>query len=172
MKNELSLYGITEEMRNLDELWEMAINEETGEIIDGDVLDKLQNEIEVYLQDKSAGIVKYYKNRGYFIDVVDQEIKKLQALKKTAENKQNNFEKYIKMCMEKMGLSKIETENGSLSLRNSESVFIENEKVIPKEFTTIVQEIKISKADIKKAIKEGKIVPGASLTQNRYLVVR
>src|SRR3712207_7101042 len=99
---ELPIYGITEEMRNLDILWEMAIDEETGEIMDGDVLEQLQNEIGIYLQNKSARIVKYYKSRDYFIDAVDQEIKKLQALKKASQNKQENFKKYIKMCMEKM----------------------------------------------------------------------
>ncbi|MDY2573326.1 MAG: siphovirus Gp157 family protein [Fusobacterium necrophorum] len=169
---ELSLYGITEEMRNLDILWEMAIDEETGEIMDGDVLEQLQNEIGIYLQNKSAGIIKYYKSRDYFIDAVDQEIKKLQALKKASQNKQENFKKYIKMCMEKMGLSKIETENGTLSLRKSEAVLIENERIIPTEFTTIVQETKISKTEIKKAIKSGKVIPGASLVENRSLVVK
>lgn len=169
---ELSLYGITEEMRNLDILWEMAIDEETGEIMDGDVLEQLQNEIGIYLQNKSAGIVKYYKSRDYFIDAVDQEIKKLQALKKASQNKQENFKKYIKMCMEKMGLSKIETENGTLSFRKSEAVLIENERIIPTEFTTIVQETKISKTEIKKAIKSGKVIPGASLVENRSLVVK
>lgn len=74
--------------------------------------------------------------------------------------------------MQKLGIPKLETINGVLSLRKSESVSIEDEKLIPAEFTTIVQDIKISKTDIKKAIKEGQEVPGATLIQNMSLQVK
>lgn len=168
----LSLYGITAEMQALENLWEEAIDEETGEIRDAATLEVLQSDIEMLLQNKATSLVKYCKDRDYFIDNVDQEIKKLQALKKTAVSKQENFKKYIKMCMQKLGIPKLETTNGVLSLRKSESVSIEDEKLIPAEFTTIVQDIKISKTDIKKAIKEGQEVPGASLIQNISLQVK
>ena len=85
----------------------MAIDEETGEIKDSNVLEELQSDIEVILQEKSASLVKYCKARDCFIDNVDQEIKKLQALKKAATNKQDNFKKYIKMCMQKLELPKM-----------------------------------------------------------------
>lgn len=169
---ELTLYGITEEMQTLEELWEQAIDEETGEIKDVAVLETLQSDIEMLLQEKTANLVKYCKVRDCFIDNVDQEIKKLQALKKAATNKQENFKKYIKMCMQKMGIPKIETVNGTLSLRKSEAVSIENEKLIPAVYTTIVQDIKISKTDIKKAIKAGEEVPGAILVQNVNLQIK
>lgn len=51
---ELTLYGITKEIQVLEELWEMAIDEETGEIKDSNVLEELQSDIEVILQEKSA----------------------------------------------------------------------------------------------------------------------
>ena len=169
---ELTLYGITKEIQVLEELWEMAIDEETGEIKDSEVLEKLQSDIEVILQEKAASLVKYCKARDCFIDNVDQEIKKLQALKKAATNKQDNFKKYIKMCMEKIGVKNIETPNGTLSLRKSESISIDDEKLIPAKFTTIVPEIKVSKTDIKKAIKAGEKVPGATLMQNINLQIK
>lgn len=168
---ELTLYGITKEIQVLEELWEMAIDEETGEIKDSNVLEELQSDIEVILQEKSASLVKYCKARDCFIDNVDQEIKKLQALKKAATNKRDNFKKYIKMCMEKIGVKNIETPNGTLSLRKSESISIDNEKLIPAEFTTIVPTVKISKVDIKKAIKGGKEVPGATLVKGMNLQI-
>lgn len=169
---ELTLYGITEEMQVLEELWEQAIDEETGEIKDVAVLETLQSDIEMLLQEKTTSLVKYCKARDCFIDNVDQEIKKLQALKKAAVNKQENFKKYIKMCMQRMGIPKLETANGTLSLRKSEAVSIEDEKLIPAEYTTIVQETKISKTDIKKAIKAGEEVPGVVLIQNINLQIK
>lgn len=169
---ELTLYGITKEIQTLEELWEMAIDEETGEIKDSSILEELQSDIEVILQEKAASLVKYCKARDCFIDNVDQEIKKLQALKKAATNKQDNFKKYIKMCMKKMELPKIETPNGTLALRKTESISIDDEKLIPAEFTTIVPEVKISKTDIKKAIKGGIEVPGATLVKGMNLQIK
>lgn len=80
--NELTLYGISKEMIAMEELWEMAIDEETGEIKDSALLEELQQGIETTLKEKSADIVKYYKNRDSLIESIDKEIKRLQELKK------------------------------------------------------------------------------------------
>lgn len=151
--NELTLYGISKEMIAMEELWEMAIDEETGEIKDAALLEELQKGIETTLMEKSADIVKYYKNRDSLIESIDKEIKRLQELKKIGEKKQDSFKNYIKMCMEKMGIKKIETSNGNISLRKTpESVELIDEEIIPERFKTIVQVEKISKTDIKKAL--------------------
>ena len=80
--NELTLYGISKEMIAMEELWEMAIDEETGEVKDAALLEELQQGIETTLMEKSADIVKYYKNRDSLIESIDKEIKRLQELKK------------------------------------------------------------------------------------------
>ena len=67
--NELTLYGISKEMIAMEELWEMAIDEETGEIKDAALLEELQKGIETTLMEKSADIVKYYKNRDSLIEI-------------------------------------------------------------------------------------------------------
>lgn len=80
----LSLYGITAEMQALEDLWEEAIDEETGEIRDAATLEVLQADIEMLLQNKATSLVKYCKDRDYFIDNVDQEIKKITIFKKSS----------------------------------------------------------------------------------------
>lgn len=153
--NELTLYGISKEMIAMEELWEMAIDEETGEVKDAALLEELQQGIETTLKEKSADIVKYYKNRDSLIESIDKEIKRLQELKKIGEKKQDSFKNYIKMCMEKMGVKKIETSNGNISLRKTpESVELIDEEIIPEKFKTTIQLEKISKTDIKKALQE------------------
>ena len=81
---ELTLYGITKEIQVLEELWEMAIDEETGEIKDSNVLEELQSDIEVILQEKSASLVKYCKARDCFIDNVGSRDKKATSIKKSS----------------------------------------------------------------------------------------
>ena len=171
--NELTLYGISKEMIAMEELWEMAIDEETGEVKDAALLEELQQGIETTLKEKSADIVKYYKNRDSLIESIDKEIKRLQELKKIGEKKQDSFKNYIKMCMEKMGVKKIETSNGNISLRKTpESVELIDEEIIPEKFKTTIQLEKISKTDIKKALKEGEEVPGATLKRGMSINIK
>lgn len=171
--NELTLYGISKEMIAMEELWEMAIDEETGEVKDAALLEELQQGIETTLMEKSADIVKYYKNRDSLIESIDKEIKRLQELKKIGEKKQDSFKNYIKMCMEKMGVKKIETSNGNISLRKTpESVELIDEEIIPEKFKTTVQLEKISKTDIKKALQEGEEVPGATLKRGMLISIK
>ena len=171
--NELTLYGISKEMIAMEELWEMAIDEETGEVKDAALLEELQQGIETTLMEKSADIVKYYKNRDSLIESIDKEIKRLQELKKIGKKKQDSFKNYIKMCMEKMGVKKIETSNGNISLRKTpESVELIDEEIIPEKFKTTVQLEKISKTDIKKALQEGEEVPGATLKRRMSINIK
>lgn len=171
--NELTLYGISKEMIAMEELWEMAIDEETGEVKDAALLEELQQGIETTLKEKSADIVKYYKNRDSLVESIDKEIKRLQELKKIGEKKQDSFKNYIKMCMEKMGVKKIETSNGNISLRKTpESVELIDEEIIPEKFKTTVQLEKISKTDIKKALQEGEEVPGATLKRGMSINIK
>lgn len=171
--NELTLYGISKEMIAMEKLWEMAIDEETGEVKDAALLEELQQGIETTLKEKSADIVKYYKNRDSLIESIDKEIKRLQELKKIGEKKQDSFKNYIKMCMEKMGVKKIETSNGNISLRKTpESVELIDEEIIPEKFKTTIQLEKISKTDIKKALQEGEEVPGATLKRGMSINIK
>lgn len=173
MKNgKMSIYDISEAVILLDELYEESIDPETGELNNADVLEKIEQEIEVLLVNKASDIIKFQKERDYFIANADAEIKKIQQLKKNAIAKQENFKNFIKHCMIKMGKTKIETPNGTLSLRKSKSVEILDEKAIPAKFTTVVQDIKISKTDIKKAIDSGEVVDGARVSENINLILK
>lgn len=170
---ELTLYGISKEMRAMEELWEMAVDEETGEIKDSALLGELQQEIETTLREKSADIVKYYKNRENLIKSIDKEIKRLQELKKIGEKKQGNFENYVKMCMEKMEIKKIETPNGNITWSaGRESVDCFDENLVPDKYKIEDVKLNISKTLIKEAIKSGKEVPGAVLVRKSTISIK
>ena len=113
----MKLYEITSEMRALDELFLSCIDEETGEVKDDGVIDILEQELKLQLQTKGAGIIKSFKNSEAMLNGVDEEIKRLQALKKSISNQINSRKEYIVRNMEMMGITKIETELGNLSLR-------------------------------------------------------
>lgn len=96
----------------------------------------------------------------------------LQGLKKSLKNKVDNFKSYIIFNMERMGVKKIETGLGTLSLRASKSVDIYDESLIDKKFVTQVIEEKISKTDLKKAIEAGEEVQGARVVSKNSLQIK
>jgi len=112
----MKLYEITKEMRALDELFLNCIDEETGEVKDDGVIDILEQELQIQLQTKGAGIIKSFKNSEAMLNGVDEEIKRLQAFKKSISNQINSRKEYIVRNMEMMGITKIETELGRLKI--------------------------------------------------------
>ena len=168
----MKLYEITSEMRVLDELFLSCIDEETGEVKDDGVIDILEQELKLQLQTKGAGIIKSFKNSEAMLNGVDEEIKRLQALKKSISNQINSRKEYIVRNMEMMGITKIETELGNLSLRKSKSVNIYDESLIDKKFIEIETKEKISKTEIKKAIEAGENVQGANIVEKNSVNIK
>lgn len=168
----MKLYEITSEMRVLDELFLSCIDEETGEVKDDGVIDILEQELKLQLQTKGAGIIKSFKNSEAMLNGVDEEIKRLQALKKSISNQINSRKEYIVRNMEMMGITKIETELGNISLRKSKSVNIYDESLIDKKFIEIETKEKISKTEIKKAIEAGENVQGANIVEKNSLNIK
>jgi len=153
----MKLYEITSEMRALDELF---------------LIDILEQELKLQLQTKGAGIIKSFKNSEAMLNGIDEEIKRLQALKKSVSNQINSRKEYIVRNMEMMGITKIETELGNLSLRKSKSVNIYDESLIDKKFIEIETKEKISKTEIKKAIEAGENVQGANIVEKNSLNIK
>lgn len=172
MEKKVTLYSRVQELERWEELFESCVDEETGEIIDSDVLEELKKDLEVQIVEKSSNVVKFYKNRESLINQVAEEIKRLQAFKKMLENRKGNFEKHILYCMENMGKTKIETPNGVIKITNSEAVGIVDESKIPSQFIKIKQEFVEDKVAIKKALKAGDKVPGAILVKRKNLSIK
>lgn len=168
----MRLYELVEEEKNLNELFLAAIDEETGEIKDAEILDKLELELKNALVSKSAGIVKVVRQQEADIEMIDAEIERLKFIKKRIEKGIENFKNYIKYNMVKMEVKKIETPLGNLSLRQSTATDIYDEEAVPKEFMKEKITYSLSKTDIKKAIEAGEEVPGARLVVNTSLTIK
>lgn len=69
------------------------------------------------------------------------------------------------------GIEKIETPIGNIKFTKSTAVEIYDEKLIDKKFIKIETKEKISKTDIKNALKAGEEVQGARLVENKNLKI-
>lgn len=158
----LSLYNIT------DRFVEIMDRVQEGEITE-EQYNELGQELAIALQNKSIGIIGYVQNEEALIDAVDVQIKRLQDLKRQKTNNLDKFKQYVKENMEKLGITKLETEIGKMSIaKNPLSIEIENEDEIPSEFKQEVMTVKIDKTAIKNHFKEtGEIVPGARVISDK-----
>ena len=163
--NNLSLYEITNAFPALMENDEMSVEDKT----------KVEEELTILLQQKSQNIIGYARNTELMINAMKEEEKRLTNRRKLLENRLIKFKEYVKECMDKNGITKIDTELGSLTIaKNPASVEIVNEDEIPSEYKTEVVTIKIDKTKIKNNFKEtGEIPSGVNiLTNNTSLRIK
>lgn len=163
--NNLRLYEITGGFPALMENEEITQEEK----------EKIQEELTVLLQQKSQNIIGYTKNIELTISAMKEEEKRISDDRKSLENKLINFKKYVKECMERNNITKIETVLGTLSITKSPaSVEIVNEDEIPSEFKQEIVTVKIDKTKIKNYFKEtGEIPEGTNIvTSNTSLRIK
>ena len=163
--NNLSLYEITNTF---------PVLMESEEITEEDKI-KIEEELTILLQQKSQNIIGYTKNIELTINAMKEEEKRIAENRKSLENKLERFKDYVKECMERNNITKIETGLGTLSIaKSSMSVEITNEDEVPNEFKQEVVTVKIDKTKIKNNFKEtGEIPAGVNIvTTNTNLRIK
>lgn len=94
-----------------------------------------------------------------------------QAANDAAKAVLNALKKYLTTWLDAVGKDKVETVNAKISFRKSDQIQIDDESA-PADFVKVVTETKPDKTAIKKAIKDGAEVPGATLIQNRNIQIK
>ena len=151
-----SLYSISErflELFNKEDLTQEEF-EEQG------------NELALILKNKAENIVGYNFTLESNKNILKKEIERLLSIYKATEDKQEKLYKYVKENMNKLGLEKIETPIGNITIKkNPPSINIVDEKIIPIEYIKEKIVISIDKTKIKEDLKAGKTVLGAELIE-------
>ena len=160
--SDLTLYNIT------NKFVELMNKAQEGELTEQEY-NELGEELAKELQNKSFNIIGYIRNSELLIEAMKAEEKRIADLRKGGENRIDKFKQYVKENMERLGLDKIQTELGTLSIsKNPMSVEIENEEEIPEQFKQEVVTTKIDKTAIKNHFKQtGEIIPGAKIIDDK-----
>lgn len=156
----MKLYELSEMFLNLEE----QLGVENGEY--DHIIENALNDKSIQWKDKVEGICKMIKNIEGDIPSIDNEIKRLQQLKKTKTNQVESLKDYIKINMKNLNVNKVETSLFKLSLRKpTEIVKIIDDKAIPKEYIKTITEI--DKISLKKDLKDGKIIEGTEIVKGK-----
>ena len=146
-----------------------ALEENEGELnpaIEA-VLKINQNE----LQEKSFNYAYVVKSIDNDITAINEEIKRLQALKKRNESIVSRMKEAVVDAMHIYGLEKITSPTLNLSIRRSEAVIIDDSF---DDYTYMVMKVTYTpdKAMIKNAIKKGENIENARIIENYSLQIK
>jgi hypothetical protein len=160
----MNIYEISNKAR------ELAFALETGELTP-----ELENELLINQHDLTVKATNYayvIRTFDFELDAIDQEIKRLQAMKKAKENAIDRMKESVLNAMNIYGIEKVSTPTLSISIRKSESINIVNEDQVSDAFKKEKVTISIDNVAIKNAIKAGQYVAGATLEVNQNLQIK
>ena len=161
-----ALYEIDQEILDCVDL-------ETGEILDVEKLDALQMERDRKLE----GVALWVKDLNYEAQMVKEEADKLTARKKALDNKIASLKAWLLWALDG---EKLKTARCNVYQTHSQRVAVANEPELIKFLQTLedpekflrFKEPELKKDEIKKALKDGTIIPGAELETTESVVIK
>jgi hypothetical protein len=152
-EDNLSLYGLSDELEKLDEILEA-----TGGEISADYEEKEKLLIDL-LTRKVDGCCGYVQRLEDLIEAAQAQKKRLDDFIRAKQNRINNFETYIKLCLTKTGRESFAGELYEIKTRKPTKVLsILDESQVPLEFTETTTTTTIDKTALKKAVQSGRLV--------------
>lgn len=160
----MKLYEIAERYKNIMDI-ESEIDEDTFLM----ALDVIEDDLKVKVDSIANLIYQNTSEAEFYAKKIDE----LKKAKKTIETRNKWLNGYLTEVLDDLGVKKYQTDNHVFSTRNYRaSTVITNEDKLPVEYKKVVEEIKIDKTAIYKALKDGSEVPGAHLEPNRKTVIK
>jgi seryl-tRNA synthetase len=160
----MNLYTLTQEAQYLAVLLETE--ELTPELEEALIINQDQ------LQAKAVNYAKVIANYQAESDAIDQEIKRLKAMKDSREKKIEWLKESVKKAMLVSGIEKVESPLFKLSVRRSEAVEVDMVEALPNAFQNVKNVVTADKVAIKEAIKRGENITGARLVENFNLQIK
>jgi len=139
---------------------------------EGEITDEINEQLEInetQIQSKSIAYLSVIKSKEAFTMQIDDEIRRLQALKKKNDNLVKNLKNRLLNAVNLFGA--FEVGFTKFGTRKSESVIIEDVNELPNEFKIKKLSIQADKMAIKKALKNGQEIKGCSIQENQNLKI-
>ena len=159
----MNLYQIDEKINSL---LSSAIDEDTGEILNQFAMNELE-ELQMERPRKVENTALFVKNCLADADAIDAEIKALTKRRDAKRKLAENTKKYLAQYLdgEKFSSAKV-----AVSFRKSEAVFCPDVLKLPAKYLKY-SDPTADKVAIKKALKAGEIIPGATLTVSNNIQI-
>ena len=171
-----TLYELTAQMRQIEETLDNNGGEMTPE------LEELWNETGESLTRKVDNYNDLINHLDDYSDNLAREIKRLQTLKRTADNSSSRLKAHIKDIMIANGIGKLEGDRCKMSLSQTTATEVDEEIVLQPYISRldrlmlppwISAELKVSKSILKDTYKDKDVTPaGVKFVKNAQLRIR
>ena len=142
----MNLYQLTETYAQL-----LQLDLEEQDMVTA--LDSIQGTV----AEKAEGILMVMKTLEAEQDAYTKEIARLNDLKTKSKKKVDSMKEYLSYNLQQMDIKKLDTALFKLSFRKSESVVIDDQTQLPKEYIKVKTTESPDKTALKKALKDGDI---------------
>ena len=143
----------------------LEFDEETGEILNPETLDALQEERDR----KIEGVALYVKELDAEATAIKAEEEALKERRKRKERQIEGFKGWLKRALDG---HKFETPKTAVTFRKSVRVTSENEEKAPDQYMLVKTTMSVDKMRIKEDLKNGKEVEGWYLQENSNISVK
>lgn len=141
----------------------------------GELTPELETELAITKQDLQNKGVCYgfiVKELEGNIDLIDLEIKRLNALKKPLVNSIDRLKNNLSQAMQMFDVTELKTPLLKINFRKSESIEVTDIDLLDADFVKTTITKAADKIAIKEAIKQGENVQGAVLVTNQNLQIK
>ena len=162
----MTLYEID---KAIQEALEGAVDPESGEIIDEELLEQYDKLI-MDRDQKVENIGLFIKDLEADAAAIKNEAKNLTARAKACENKAEHLRNYLQFCLDGQ---KFQTPRLAVSFRHAKKVEVDPDKLfeIPEEYLRY-KEPEPDKKAIGEALKAGEAVPGCQLIESVSMIIK
>lgn len=122
--------------------------------------------------DKVHNYVRFIHTQEKDIEIIESEIKRLNALKKSKQGKIDYLKLNLISAMQTFDKSKIEFPTIKLSLKKSSVIEIVDIDKVPEAYVKIKKELQPDKNLIKEALKNGESISGVLLIEKDNLLIK
>lgn len=155
---------------NIQKDYKELINE--VEIAEGVLTDEQITALEINereLQSKSIAYLEVVRTKEAKNTLIDNEIKRLQQLKKVNTNVLNRLNENLLQAVNTFG--NFEVGLTKFGTRKSSSIKVEDVNTLPAEYKTVKVTESANKTELKNAIKRGESIKGVELVENLNLKI-
>lgn len=156
----MNLYEINNEIMKCME----EVDEETGELLNAEMLDSLVMEREV----KIENIACWIKNLAAEAAALKAEKDSFAKRQKVAENRVEQLKRYLGNVLNG---EKFSSDKASISFRKSESVEVDDWTKLEKEYLKY-KDPEVDKTAVKKALKNGSELQGVHLVEKQNIQIK
>ena len=167
-----NLYQLSNEVESLYNQLINGVDEDTGEVLLNNEIAELLKAKEQEFDNKAVAVATVSRRFKARAEEIDEEIKRLKAMKDYAEKTEERLKNALKTACEITGKTKIDGLSARISFTTRDKVEILDDSKIPDEFMQVYITKKPKLTEIKEAIKNGKTVDGAELIKNTTIQIK